>query len=115
MVLHDERYRQVIERLVKARKQAGLSQVNVALRLPPDPRHPDKPRLQSFVSKVETRERRLDVIELADFACVYGISVSFLLGETDEPSGASRSDEASPRTGKRSGTPKRRRPSRPRR
>jgi transcriptional regulator with XRE-family HTH domain len=82
MSIHDERYRRLIERLVQARKRLKLSQDAVAKRLVLDPRRPEKRYLQSFVSKVETRERRLDAIELAEFARVYCTSVSELLGET---------------------------------
>ncbi len=82
MSIHDERYRRLIERLVQARKRLKLSQDAVAKRLVLDPRRPEKRYLQSFVSKVETRERRLDAIELAEFARVYSTSVSELLGET---------------------------------
>jgi transcriptional regulator with XRE-family HTH domain len=45
----------VLERLVSARKAAGLTQSQLAQRL-------GKP--QSFVSKIERHERRLDVVEL---------------------------------------------------
>lgn len=45
--------------LVERRTAAGLSQVALAERL-------DRP--QSFVSKVENGERRLDVVELFEFA-----------------------------------------------
>ena len=44
--------------LVKARKSAGLRQVDVAERLG---------RPQSYVAKVEQGERRLDVIEFVEF------------------------------------------------
>ncbi len=44
------------QRLRQARLDAGLTQADLAERL-------DKP--QSFVAKVETKERRLDVIEFA--------------------------------------------------
>lgn len=44
------------QRLRQVRLDAGLTQVDLAARL-------DKP--QSFVAKVETQERRLDVIEFA--------------------------------------------------
>lgn len=91
MSLHDQRYRQVIQRLVAARKRKGLSQVAVAQRLRLDPQEPDKRPPQSFVSKCETRERRLDVIELAEFARVYEVTVGELLGE----SGASLAAEGS--------------------
>jgi transcriptional regulator with XRE-family HTH domain len=45
--------------LIEARKKAGLTQVQLAERLS---------RPQSFVSKVERGERRLDVIEFFDVA-----------------------------------------------
>lgn len=99
MSLHDERYRQVIERLVAARRRAGLSQLAVANRLVLDPKQPAKRPPQSFVSKCETRERRLDAVELADFARVYGISVGDLLGEGELLAGASLAREGGAATG----------------
>ncbi len=57
------RYRQFLKRLRAARKAAGLHQVDVARRL-------GKP--QSYVSKCESGERRVDVVELASFARIYG-------------------------------------------
>ncbi len=47
---------------------AGLSQTEAARRL-------GKP--QSYVSKCESGERRVDVVELKAFARVYGLPVSF--------------------------------------
>ncbi|MEK9159309.1 MAG: helix-turn-helix transcriptional regulator [Patescibacteria group bacterium] len=63
-------YREIIERLIKARKDAGLTQVEVAKLL-------GKP--QSFVSKVESRERRLDIVEIKQFAKIYAVNVSDLI------------------------------------
>jgi len=64
------RYRRFLERLKTARVKAGLtqSQVAVALRRP-----------QSFVSKCESGERRVDVIELEDFARVYRRPATYFL------------------------------------
>jgi transcriptional regulator with XRE-family HTH domain len=59
-----QRYRQFLTRLRKARNDARLTQVDVAKKL----RRP-----QSFVSKVESGERRVDVVDLAEFACPEGI------------------------------------------
>ncbi len=53
--------------LVVARKAAGLTQVEVAQRL-------DKP--QSFVSKYEHGERRLDFTEFVELADILSIDVS---------------------------------------
>ncbi|MBL8841971.1 MAG: helix-turn-helix transcriptional regulator [Planctomycetes bacterium] len=57
------RYREFLKRLREARVAAGLTQVEVARRL-------GKP--QSFVSKCESGERRVDVVELFDLAYLYG-------------------------------------------
>ncbi len=54
--------RDVLRRLRQARKEAGLTQVEVAKQLK---------RSQSFVTKAETGERRLDVVELKAFARLY--------------------------------------------
>lgn len=66
--LHTRRYRQFRKRLKRARTEAGLTQVEAAEQL-------KKP--QSFVSKSESGERRVDVIELEAFASAYGKSVLF--------------------------------------
>ncbi len=50
--------------LVEARKEAGLTQVGLAKRLA---------RPQSFVSKFERGERRLDVVEFLEIAEAVGI------------------------------------------
>ena len=57
------RYQQFLARLRAARQEAGLTQEQVARKL-------GKP--QSFVSKSETGERRVDAVEFADFARLYG-------------------------------------------
>ena len=57
--IYSKRYRQFLDLLIQARKEADLTQVEVALRL-------DRP--QSFVSKYENGERRLDVVEFLDVA-----------------------------------------------
>ena len=63
-------YRAMVEKLKQARREAGLNQVEVAARL-------GKP--QSYVSKVERAERRIDPPELARFAEVYGKPIGFFL------------------------------------
>lgn len=64
----DARYEAFLRRLREARKQANLTQAEVAERL-------GKP--QSFVSKVETGERRLDFVEVADLAAIYRVPLDF--------------------------------------
>lgn len=65
-----QRYSEFLAKLRKARQQAGLSQVAVARRLG---------QHQSFVSKVESGERRLDVIELQAFADLYRKPLSYFV------------------------------------
>lgn len=59
----DARYRALIDLLVTARKNKGLSQAALAIELR---------RHQQFVSRYETGERRLDVVEFVDVARALG-------------------------------------------
>ena len=56
--IHDERYRQLIQQLIAVRTDNEITQSVLSARL-------SKP--QSYVAKVENLERRLDVVELADW------------------------------------------------
>jgi len=69
---YEEQYRAFLRQLRQARQDAGLTQQEVASRL-------GKP--QSFVSKCESGERRVDVIELVRFASIYGKPLEFFLPE----------------------------------
>ena len=60
--IYTKEYRKVVECLKKARQEAGLKQIEVASIL-------GKP--QSYVSKIEQGERRLDVTELKKIADIY--------------------------------------------
>jgi len=64
-------YQRFRERLRAARHQAGLTQAEVARRLG---------RTQAFVSKCESGERRVDVVELAAFARLYSKELKFFVG-----------------------------------
>jgi transcriptional regulator with XRE-family HTH domain len=63
-------YRRFMEKLRRARLDAGLTQAQVAAFL-------GKP--QSFVSKVEAGERRVDFVELQVLAQAYGKPVAYFL------------------------------------
>ena len=67
---HHEDYRAIVQLLIEARTQAGLSQSALGERL-------DRP--QSFVSKYETVERRLDFAETVHVAEAIGITAEELL------------------------------------
>ncbi|WP_144628276.1 helix-turn-helix domain-containing protein [Arthrobacter woluwensis] len=65
--IYSEEYREFRELLKRLRKEAGIRQVDMAeiLGVP-----------QSFVSKYESGERRLDVIETARIAGALGMDLS---------------------------------------
>jgi transcriptional regulator with XRE-family HTH domain len=65
---YEARYQRFLGRLREARLQAGLTQADVAAKL-------GKP--QSFVSKCESGERRVDFIELLAFSELYRVSADF--------------------------------------
>ena len=67
---YDQRYEEFLRRLREARRDAGLTQKEVARLL-------RKP--QSYVSRCESGERRVDVVELLEFAKVYGVQPDELL------------------------------------
>lgn len=79
--IFSEEYLGVIRLLRKARKDAGLSQAEVACRLG---------QTQSFVSKCERGERRLDIVELLHFCKAVGadphriLKATMHLGKTHE-------------------------------
>ena len=68
--IHTPKYRAFLARLIATRKAAGLTQEQVASAL-------SKP--QSYISKCEQGERRLDVIECAELAEMYGVGLDELL------------------------------------
>lgn len=61
--LHRQRYRIFLTRLRRARQDAGLTQVDLAAAV-------GKP--QTWVSKCELGERRIDFVELEDIAKALG-------------------------------------------
>ena len=63
-------YKQVVDRLKQARLDVGLTQKEVSEKI-------KKP--QSYISKIEAGEQRIDVIELKEFASLYKKQVSFFL------------------------------------
>lgn len=62
--VHSDPYQFLLARMVDARRDAGLQQTELAKRL-------GKP--QSFVSKIERGERRLDVVEFLLLARAIGV------------------------------------------
>ena len=68
--IHTKEYAYFVEKLRKARLEAGLTQVQVAKKLG---------RPQSHVSNVESGQQRVDIVELTRFAKLYGKSLEYFV------------------------------------
>jgi transcriptional regulator with XRE-family HTH domain len=68
--LYSADYEHFLQVLREAREAAGLSQMQAARKMG---------RLQSFVSKCESGERRVDIIELRKFCEAYEMSTARFL------------------------------------
>ena len=68
--IHTNEYQQVIEHLKQARLNVGLTQKEVSEKI-------KKP--QSYISKVEAGEQRVDIIELKVFADLYKNHINFFI------------------------------------
>ena len=73
--IYSPEYDRFLALLRKAREDAGLTQIQAAMRL----RRP-----QSVVSKCESGERRVDVIELLGFCEAYGSGSSDLYAQSPQ-------------------------------
>ena len=69
-IIYSKDHRYTVEQLKKARQEAGLEQAEVAKLLG---------KTQSYVSKIEAGQRRIDIIALKEFADVYKKSVDYFL------------------------------------
>lgn len=67
--LYSAEYKKLIAKLTKAGATAGLTQIAVAKKL-------GKP--QSYVSKIENCQRRVDILELKEFAQLYKADIAEL-------------------------------------
>jgi transcriptional regulator with XRE-family HTH domain len=72
--LYSAEYERFLRLLREAREAAGLTQMQAARKMG---------RLQSFVSKCESGERRVDIIELGKFCQAYGVRVAQFLKKLD--------------------------------
>lgn len=70
--IYSDKYKKITEKLREARIKAGFTQEQVADKL-------GKP--QSYVSKSEAGERRIDVTELQKFADIYKLSINHFLDD----------------------------------
>ena len=68
--IHTKEYAYFVERLRKAREEAGLTQTEVARKLK---------RLQSHISNVGSGQQRVDVVELQFFARIYNKDINYFI------------------------------------
>jgi transcriptional regulator with XRE-family HTH domain len=66
-----ESHKYLVGQLIKARKKARLNQADVAKKLG---------RTQSYISKIESGQRRIDTVQLKEFAAIYKKKLDFFLG-----------------------------------
>jgi len=65
--IYSPRYRELLKNLVSARKKTGLTQLEVAKKL-------KKP--QSYISKIESGERKIEFTEVEDLSKIYSVPLS---------------------------------------
>ena len=68
--IHTKQYAYFVEKLKKAREEAGLTQVQVAKKIK---------RPQSHISNVESGQQRVDVVELQVFAKLYNKDINYFI------------------------------------
>lgn len=68
--IYSDEHEYIVRQLKKARQEAGLDQTTVAKQLG---------RTQSYISKVESGQRQIDIVELRQFARVYKKTIDFFL------------------------------------
>lgn len=74
--IHSAEYERFLTLLRKTREQRGLTQSDIAMRLN---------ATQSFVSKCERGERRLDIVELSAWCAALNIALSSLIERFENP------------------------------
>ena len=68
--IYTKEHNAIVERLKKARINAGLGQVGAAKMLG---------KTQSYISKIESGQRRFDVLQLKEFAKIYNKSLDYFV------------------------------------
>ena len=68
--IYSKGHKVLIARIIKAREEAGLRQEDVAKILK---------KTQSYISKIEVGQRRVDIVQLKEFAKVYKKGLDFFI------------------------------------
>jgi len=68
--IYTKSHKYLVKQLIRARKEAGLRQEDVAKKLA---------RTQSYISKIEAGQCRIDVVQLKEFAEIYKKRLDFFI------------------------------------
>jgi len=68
--IHTKEYADFVAKLRQARLETSLTQMEVSKKLK---------KSQSFISKIESGEQRVDIIELKKFAKLYGKDINYFV------------------------------------
>ena len=68
--IYSKEHKFLVEQLKKAREEIGLDQKKVAKLLS---------RTQSYISKIESGQRRIDIVQLKKFARIYKKDLTFFI------------------------------------
>ena len=68
--IFSDEHKHIVSKLKKARKEAGLNQEQVAKILDVN---------QSFISKIESGQYRIDIVQLQKFAKIYKKSLNYFI------------------------------------
>lgn len=68
--IYSKEHKYIVEQLKKAREQAGLSQGKIAKIL-----H----KTQSYISKIESGQRKIDIVQLKEFAKIYKKNINYFV------------------------------------
>ena len=60
--IYTKTHKALVEKLIKARKKVGFNQKDVAKKLG---------KTQSYISKIESGQRRIDIVQLKELAEIY--------------------------------------------
>jgi len=73
--IHSKRHKRLVEAIIAKRKGAGIRQVQLAKKLK---------RSQTWIARLESGERRIDVIELIELANAIGFDASAIVAEVQQ-------------------------------
>jgi len=68
--IYSKGHKAIIAKIIEARKDAGLLQNDAAKLLK---------KTQSYISKIEAGQRRVDIVQLKEFAKIYKKSLDFFI------------------------------------